>query len=416
MKKPIILIINRWNDELACYEQYIDHNIHDVIYITKPCGLEKIKTDLAKAVYVTDDLDHCALENKLDDFLFKNVPIHKIIAFSEVDQELAAFLRTKWSVTGMDVNEVKKFRNKVEMKQVAQDASIKVPSFCDLNTLSETLSETLSKILCPIKEEINYPVILKPKKGVSSEGIYKVDTEDQFKLLISAIEKNNYECEQFIEGTIYHADGLVQNGDMLICKISEYINTCFAYTHGSPLGSVIIDDNEFVVRATKFTQKVIDAFSLKNGAFHLEFIIDKNNELYFLEVGARIGGAQVPYVFKNIYDIDLFKEWVNIQLGYPVSIISDSTAKQAIGGWLLFPQPANIPCIVECCLPLKESIPFILFEKLPNLGHIFHGNGEYRDVSGIYLFEAPSTKEIKRAITQTINHFYIQTKPYKGEQ
>lgn len=404
MGKPIILIINRWNDELACYEQYVDHHLYDVIYLTNPSGLEKIRRSLAKAVYVTNDLDHCAFESKLNDFLLKHNPIDKIIAFSEVDQELAAYLRTKWSVPGINVNEVKKFRNKIIMKQVAQAADIKTPLFFDLN-----LSQDF------ITKGIHYPVILKPKDGVSSEGVHKVQTKDQFNILINKINQTNYQCEQFIDGTIYHADGLVQNGKIILCKISEYINTCFSYTLGTPLGSVLLDDEDFLAKANQFTNNVIKAFSLNDGAFHLEFIFDQNNEFYFLEIGARVGGAQVPYVFKNIYGIDIFKEWVNIQFGKNVSLVPNVGTESFIGGWLLFPQPTIIPSKVEFCQSLKESISFILSEKLPTLGHVFKGNGEYRDVSGIYLFKARSTNEVKNAIQQTIQQFCIQTSPIKGE-
>ena len=275
MKKQSILVINRWNDETVRYENYIDHNQYNVFYLTNQMGEMGIRRELSTDVCVVD-LDNFILDANIEILLDKISPIIKIIAFSEVDQELAALLRTKFSVSGIKFDEIMKFRNKVEMKRVAVNGGIQVPMFSDLNDV---------RGMNKLKDIIGYPLIIKPVNGVSSEGVYKISSEDELDCIFNTIDSSNYECEQFIDGKIYHADGLVYNDNIILFKVSEYINSCFDYKHGKPLGSVIIDDISFKDRTKKYTQDVIKAFSLHNGAYHLEFIIDKQDKIYFLEIG-----------------------------------------------------------------------------------------------------------------------------------
>lgn len=391
-----ILIINRWNDQLACYENYIDHNKYQVSYIVNKIGVNAINQKSAIAVYVANELEQT--NQNLNLFLDILPRIDKVIAFSEVDQELAAFVREKYSVNGMKINEIIKFRNKVKMKQVAKQSGILVPRFFDLNEANKSDIQSLI-----------YPVILKPKNGVSSEDVFKVESYNELDELINRIDSDNYQVEEYIEGIIYHADGIIKDGELIIFKASEYINSCFDYTGGLPLGSVVIDDRVFEKKLKEYTQKVLEAFKFNDGAFHLELIIDKNGKIYFLEIGARVGGAQVPYVFKKIYNIDLFQVWVDIQLGNEVSIHLNKMTSENIGGWLLFPEPRNLPCKVDDCKELAGLNPIIACESLPHKNHIFRGGGEYRDVSGCYLYKGKSTQEVKYAIHQTIKQFNIKT-------
>ena len=398
MEENSILIINRWNDKLACYENYTDHDKYKVSYITNRTGEKAVNKKLSDSIYVTNDLNES--DNNLNLFINSLSQIDRVIAFSEVDQELAAFIRNKYSIQGMKTKDILKFRNKVTMKQVADQAGILVPRFIDLNIINQF--DILAKLLI-------YPVILKPKNGVSSEGVYKINSEIEFHEIVKCLDKSNYELEEYINGVIYHADGIIQNNKLIIFKVSEYINTCLDYTLGIPLGSVVIDDVVLEKKLIKYTENILESFNLNDSAFHLEFIIDKENKIYFLELGARIGGAQVPYVFKNIYNIDLFKVWVDIQLKKDISIYLEYMNNENIGGWLLFPEPRNLPCKVDYCKELAGSNPIIAYELLPHKNHIFRGGGEYRDVSGCYLFKGKDTQEVKNAIDQTIQQFSIKT-------
>ena len=76
---------------------------------------------------------------------------------------------------------------------------------------------------------------------------------------------------------------------------------------------------------------------------------------------------------------------------------------------VLFPEPQNVPCTVEYTSSLKNVVPHILYEKLPDKGHVFNGGGEYKNVSGAYLYKGSSTNEVREAINQTINQFLLKT-------
>ncbi len=400
MSNTSVLIINRWNDRLCNYEKLIDHEKYEVFYLTNKVGEKNANKSISKGILVLDDLNIASLDANSDSFFKKIAKIDCIIALSEIDQELAAYLRSQYHVPGLKKNDILKFRDKVIMKQVAQESGITVPVFSGLNDINKIYS---------FATQYDYPIILKPKDGVSSEGVIKIHDDNELDYSLQQINMDGYECEKFIDGTVYHVDGIVFNSKIIFIKISQYLNTCLEYTKGTPLGSVMIDDKLLITKIEEFTQKVIAAFQLDNNSFHLELIIDPSNTIYFLEIGARVGGAQVPYLYEKIFNINLFQLWIDIQLGRNISEpIYDELDRQQLGGWLLIPEPRLIPSEVIKVKKMKDEISEIIDEKLPTIGHIFYGNGEYRDISAAYLLKGTSTKQIEKAIHRIINDFYIQ--------
>ena len=76
---------------------------------------------------------------------------------------------------------------------------------------------------------------------------------------------------------------------------------------------------------------------------------------------------------------------------------------------LIFSEPKTLPCKVLKTYSLKENVHHIIEENLPPHGHIFNGNGEYRDTCGSYLFEGRDTSSVKIAIQTAIQKFFIET-------
>ena len=387
MKRKSILVINRWNDKITRYETYINHEEYNVWYLTNKKGSAAVNKGIAK-LYELDEINISQIEKSAVPFLKKAHNIDTIIALSEVDQEAAAYLRSCFYIPGLKSSEILKFRNKVEMKIIAEQSNILVPRYSPLD------HPKFKKFI----KTTHYPLILKPKNGVSSEGVIKVNNEETLTSILKSIPNENYECEEYIDGKIFHADGLIYNQKIIFFKVSEYINTCLDYTLGKPLGSVVIDDLVFESEAKDYTLKILKAFSLNNSAFHLEFIQSKNGVIYFLELGARVGGAQVPYLFEKIFKINLIHAWIDIQLKNDITKHIKNTKNKSVGGWLLFPEPKTLPCKVLKTYSLKENVPHIIEENLPPHGHIFNGNGEYRDTCGSYLFEGRDTSSVKIAI------------------
>jgi biotin carboxylase len=72
------------------------------------------------------------------------------------------------------------------------------------------------------------------------------------------------------------------------------------------------DEQELI----KLNEKVISAMSLVRGVTHAEFIKGRDDSrFYFLEIAARVGGANIAEMVEAATGINLWAEWAKIELG-----------------------------------------------------------------------------------------------------
>src|SRR3990167_10192526 len=151
MSKPAILILNRWHDVLSCYEKYVDHTKYNVFYMTNKRGALSVNKKTAAGLCVLNEISVNDIKKHAISFINRIGKIHKIIAFSEVDQEAAAYLRSALFVPGLKEHQIPKFRNKVIMKNVATQSNILVPKYKD------TQDADIDSFISTVK----FPIILK---------------------------------------------------------------------------------------------------------------------------------------------------------------------------------------------------------------------------------------------------------------
>lgn len=403
-----IVIINRWADDFAAYEKSIDHTQHQVCYIVNRSGRQGIRADRS----VIEDILEVEKTNDLEELLRagreiidRHGPIDRILALSEFDLKEAAELRTRLGVAGIQEEQVRLYKDKVVMKQRMQERGLRVPKFLD------DLSEAR---LFDFAAEVGFPLILKPKTGAASQGVYRVESEAELRQVLAEIELAEYEGEEFVQGPIFHVDGLVREGELVFIKPSQYINTCLAFNHGVPLGSFLVDDADLRERLNRFTAETLAALELHNSAFHLEIILRDGQEPVFLEIGARVGGGEIPFLMRELYGIDLVDEWIKIELGLPGQV--PETDDRIAGGFLMVPEPQDRPCRVIGATSMVGRIPTLVSEILPQPGDLLDGNGGYEEIGGRFLFRGESSEEVQRDILETIRTYRLTTANVMQEQ
>lgn len=401
-----ILVLNRWSDELADFSDVIDHKNNIVSYIVTEEGEKGVKVPrefIADFQILPSMDDKSRILSLVESINTRFGCIDHVIALSEFDLEMAATIRTKYSIPGCDEQTVPLFRNKVEMKKCMNEKGIRIPQFTSFNN-----TEDVKKFV----EQVGFPIVLKPKKGAASQGIKIVNSWTQTLNFLSQINFNEYECEEYIEGLIYHVDGLIKDNKLLFAKASKYINTCLDFNKGIPLGSVMVDDVKTEKELLDFTSTVVKSFSLKNSAFHLEIIYSKDGPV-FLEIGARVGGGEIPFLIKDLYGIDLIKEWIRLEIGTFKDTSLNISDKSIQGGFLLIPEPDEVPCRVQFVTSLIDSSNYIYKEIIPNCGDILDGHGGYEKISGRFLFRGEKSSQIEEAIYKAIDTFQIKVDSHK---
>ncbi|GAB6990752.1 ATP-grasp domain-containing protein [Paenibacillus pini] len=408
----VIVVIHRFGDYIlggfVNYGQVIDHSGNQVIYMVNARGHQDIKDYEGQAARVhelADIEDYAVLETLMKNTVEEYGPVDLLIAMSEYDLINAAKLRTQFGIQGTSQEKVALYRDKIVMKKRLQADGLRIPKFLDYTDPEAAIA---------FAEEVGYPIILKPKLGAASQGVKQANDRTELEEALASIEQanetDNYQCEEFITGPIFHIDGLVQRGELQFIAISQYVNGCLAFSQGIPNGSFIVTDRlPLKNRLTRFTEAVLHSLELHDGCFHLEVIDRHGAEAVFLEIGARMGGAETPFLTLELYGVNLCEEWIKIELGTFEKLHFAQTGIH--GGLLQFPEPPCVPAEVVHVTSLKGLIPEIFHEQIPVPGEIMDGKGSYYHISGRYMFRGESEAKVEAAIHKAIDLFRIEAKP-----
>jgi hypothetical protein len=387
------LVLNRWTDDFSRYEDFIDHREYNVAYVTVPAHAERIPPGLAAHVEVVEDVaDRAAVLGAAERCRDAVGPIGRVVALSEFDLLMGAEVREHLGVPGYTVPEIRRFRDKIEMKQAVRDAGLRVPVHADLDDDDATSRLT---------RQPGFPVVVKPRGGAASVGCEIVEDAETLARLRDERRGRNHECEEYVSGPIYHVDGLVSEGRLLFAKAWRYINTCYDFANGRALGSVMLEDAS-AQPIIGFARRVLGALGLRRGAFHLE-IIEDDRGLCFLEIGARVGGGEIPFVIRDLFGVDLVREWLRLELGGAdeggAFGPGRSPTQQPLGGFLMLPEPVGYRLAARNS-PGKE-IAGLYDSVLPEVGHVFDGEGGYERLLGRFRFRAETSADVEAAIHRT---------------
>jgi D-alanine-D-alanine ligase-like ATP-grasp enzyme len=232
----------------------------------------------------------------------------RFICTSEDNMIFTAELREYFDIIGIKFETAILLRDKVKMKQRLNENGVLVPKFGELTSF---------KNFAEIKKELGLPFVLKPRSDFSSKDVSIIHNEDDFNL---AKKNENFECESFINGTLYHIDGIYNNGNIIFEACNQYSCPNADFKLGKPLLTITLPQNsEIKQKASILAKNVITALGYKTGATHLEFFITPNNEFIFLEIGGRTPGGVAIDMYKKEFELNL----LNLDLLNHFNLIGD---------------------------------------------------------------------------------------------
>lgn len=425
MTRPLghIVVLHRWHDRHAHYADYLDHDAHRVSYVTTRLGRASVPPGAAAVaeVAVTDSLAETrAAVTELIELLG---PVRRLVALNEGDLDTAAALRTEFGLPGQDAAELERFRDKLTMVTLVDRAGIAVPRFADAVN-REAVRE--------FAEDNGWPVVVKPRRGTASRGVSVLrDPADLDTCgLFDAAPAEPLIVQSFVADPVFHIDGLWTGTRLGPWRASRYINSCRDFTDGTFLGSVEVDDPELRSPLTHFTAAVAEALGEgQPWVFHMEAFVGPGHDgvprLTFLEAGARVGGGEIPFVWREVHGLDLMAAAVDIQLDRPPTLpaapvahtVSDVSTGEHDGhrggtaGWLLLPVPVEAPCRVVGVTHSPDAAgpgtgPYA--QVVPEPGSVIPRTGGYEHVAARFRFRGASSHEVEAAIKKTSGAFTVR--------
>lgn len=243
---------------------------------------------------------------------------HALVALEEFDVITAALAREHLRLPGMQSTEARVFRDKLAMRERARAAGLRVPEFTPLFNYQE-VGEYM--------ERTPPPWVVKPRSDVSSSGIHQLENDEQVWRAIDALDaraalqdrSSYYLLEKFVAGEVFHVDSVVEAGEVVFCGASRYGRPPLRVVQegGVFLSHTVEYDSPEREELTRLNSELLAALGLKRGAAHAEFIRGaEDNEFYFLEVAARVGGAHIAETLEAATGFNLWREWARVEIAH----------------------------------------------------------------------------------------------------
>ncbi len=245
-------------------------------------------------------------------YLARDRQIDRIVALDDFDVETAAHLREHLRIPGMGETTVRYFRDKLAMRMQAHEQSIPVPEFVHVLNY-DRLREYM--------ERVPPPWVLKPRSEAGSVGIKKLySSEELWRTLdILGDKQSYYVLEHFLPGGVYHVDSIISEREVVFAIAHQYARPPMSVMHeGGIFMSRTLPRGEAEEQLLEaLNREVIQAMGMVRGVTHAEFIrADADGRFYFLELAARVGGANIDRMVEAAAGINPWAEWARLEVAH----------------------------------------------------------------------------------------------------
>jgi phosphoribosylamine-glycine ligase len=281
------------------------------IKLAKKLGLYVISVDKNKKCegkFQSDEFANMSVKekNKILKLIKKN-QIKSIIApCSDLAMKELNIIKRKLNHNNLSANLVNICTNKFHMKK-----------FFNRNKLNTSKYFTFDNYFDFKKKikKLNLPCVIKPLSSFGQKGVNKIENLKSIKKIIIKSKKyalnEKLICEEFIAGKEINIVVLIENSKIKILSLSERKTYAMikgfgiAYAHRYPAEIKKIISNNIIKNVIKCIKKL----KIRNGVLYPQIIIDKDENLYFIEIAARLPGGCMPELslLASGYDIRLFE-------------------------------------------------------------------------------------------------------------
>lgn len=393
-----ILIMNFVPHERSPYEEFLKKSGEDLILLTS----DEYIQDFNEKDYIHIESFENYRNNNLIEYraieLYKKYQYHTIIANAEADIVRAAKLREYLGLDGQHVNSANQYRDKVTMKQIANQYGLPTPPFSAIDDSFD---------LIHFIEQHQLPIVLKPRSGVGSRDTYVISNQEELKSLLIKGIPIHYMAEKFVQGDVYHVDGIIHNGEIVFICASKYLNEPIKYHNKGYLGSYVLDPtNPLALRLYKMTEQLISVMDTpQNTTFHAEWFHTPHNEIILCEIASRTGGGKIVQNIYESYQIHLDQAFVQSQCGLSLSLpkTKDEIKPQKLSGWVKIPPKQG----VFISAPLAQLPVWVKeYQLLAQPGQSYTTPNGIREYIAAFIVEGDSELEVYEKLIQIAEWFH----------
>ena len=235
--------------------------------------------------------------------LAKSLSIDGILAYASDPAALtAAYVSEKLNLPGNHYKAVEIMSRKDLFRAFMIENGFLCPkanSFSDYDTAKSWFTQ------------LNKKAIIKPVDSSGSKGITSIelneDFEQKFENALSFSREKIIVVEEFVDKKGYQigGDGFLVNGELVF--------RCFGDIHFSTTNPLLpcsvsmpsLHETSILNKVHSAIQRLLAAIGMKMGALNFDVMIDKNDNVYIIEIGPRNGGNMIPELTEYCTGIDM---------------------------------------------------------------------------------------------------------------
>ena len=220
----------------------------------------------------------------------------------------ASYVAGQMGLPGNTCQSVNILTHKDQFRSFLRDNGFATPwseSFCDIDRAKEYLEAR--------KSEANgrLTAIMKPVDSAGSRGVFRITESDDigkyWDTAMSYSTSGRIIIEEFIEKTGPQVDGdvFVHNGRIIFAGFVDQHHVAGpSELVPVSLSAPSVHPDEVINLALSELQRLFSLLNFKSGPCNVEFIVGKDGQIYFIDLGPRNGGFNIPYLEKEAYGFD----------------------------------------------------------------------------------------------------------------
>lgn len=275
--------------------------------------------------------------------------------------------------------------------------------------LSSPIAESFTSVNEAIEslESSTYPIIVKPVDLGAGQGISRADDKAGAQAAIKdAFDKSKCKTiviEPFIEGTSHSFNAFIVNKKVVgYYSDNEYMkfDRYRVSTSAGPADRI----EKYVHILISDTEKVAEALDLPDGLVHSQYILDKNDTPWILEITRRMSGDWYPYPEMRATGIDWIKYIVKSQCGEDCSEFPKDIIQKGCTGrhCLNARKPGKIKDVI-----LKPGLKEFVYDQADWLNGGFDIKDIYKDYPGILFFDFDNRENMLNVVNNIEDYLEI---------
>lgn len=166
---------------------------------------------------------------------------------------------------------------------------------------------------------LRLPVVVKPTDSSGSKGLTCVRSAADLAAAVALARRHSFSgevlVEERVEGRHYSAECFAEHGRPVFVAVTERVLTpepeMITVSHVLPaeLGDAVRDRLDAMLAA------LFAELGHRSGPVNVDFVLDADERIHFVELGARLGGNGMPMLVRHAFGLDTVAAAIRLALG-----------------------------------------------------------------------------------------------------